>query len=61
MLGGGREDGTYARLEAHGFFWSASETGAATAWFYNFGLGGRALNRQREGDKQMAISVRCVR
>ena len=29
--------------------------------FYNFGKGGQALHRQPMGDKQMAISVRCVR
>lgn len=28
---------------------------------HNFGQGGQALNRQNEGEKQMAISVRCVR
>ena len=34
VLGGGREpDGrAYARLDAHGFYWTASETGATTAW-----------------------------
>ena len=61
VLGGGRGgDGRYARLEAHGFYWTASETTPATAWFYNFGKGGAALNRQREGSKHMAASVRCV-
>lgn len=65
LLGGNRqsEDGKYARLEAHGFYWTASETetDARSAWFYNFGHGGLALYRQREGEKEMAISVRCVR
>jgi hypothetical protein len=28
---------------------------------YNFGQNGRALHRQPHGEKQMAISVRCVR
>jgi uncharacterized protein (TIGR02145 family) len=62
LLGGGREaaNGQYARLEAHGLYWSASESGPSTAWFYNFGKGGLSLNRHREGDKRMAISVRCV-
>jgi uncharacterized protein (TIGR02145 family) len=60
-LGGGRSDaGEYARLEAHGFYWTTSESAPATAWFYNFGKGGRALHRQREGEKQGAFSVRCV-
>jgi uncharacterized protein (TIGR02145 family) len=63
LLGGGRvaEDGQYARLEAHGFYWTASESDPARAWFYNFGKGGLSLNRHREGQKQMALSVRCVR
>jgi uncharacterized protein (TIGR02145 family) len=63
VLGGDREadDGRYARLAAHGFYWTASETDAVEAWFYNFGLGQTSLNRHGEGNKQMAASVRCVR
>ena len=62
LLGGGRNsDGQYARLEAHGFYWTASESDPGRAWFYNFGQGSLSLNRQRGGDKQMAISVRCVK
>jgi len=63
LLGGGRDAGDrqYARLKAHGFYWTASENGPATAWFYNFGQGSQALYRQRGGEKQMAVSVRCVR
>jgi uncharacterized protein (TIGR02145 family) len=62
VLGGGRsEDGQYARLEAHGFYWTASETDSAGGWFYNFGRGGQALHRQSGGEKQRAFSVRCVR
>lgn len=62
VLGGGRsEDGQYARLDAHGFYWTASETDPATGWFYNFGRGGQALHRQSGGEKQGAFSVRCVR
>lgn len=35
LLGGGRsDDGEYARLKAHGFYWTASESNPATAWFY---------------------------
>ena len=42
VLGGGRsEDGQYARLEAHGFYWTASESDPASGWFYNFGKAGR--------------------
>ena len=62
VLGGGRsDDGQYARLEAHGFYWTASETDPASGWYYNFGRGGQALHRQSGGEKQRAFSVRCVR
>jgi uncharacterized protein (TIGR02145 family) len=62
LLGGGRSaDGQYARLEAHGFYWTASESDPARAWFYNFGHGGLSLNRHNDGEKQRAFSVRCVR
>jgi uncharacterized protein (TIGR02145 family) len=62
VLGGGRSnDGQYARLLAHGFYWTASESDPASAWFYNFGKGGLALNRHSDGEKQRAFSVRCVR
>jgi uncharacterized protein (TIGR02145 family) len=61
-LGGSRTpDGQYSRLTAHGLYWTASENGPATAWFYNFGQGGQALNRHSGGQKQMGASVRCVR
>ena len=62
LLGGGRgEDGQYARLEAHGFYWTASEAEPGSACFYNFGKGGLALHRQGSGEKPRAFSVRCVR
>ena len=62
LLGGGRsDDGQYARLEAHGFYWTASEIDATNGWFYNFGKGGQAFHRQDGGEKQGAFSVRCVR
>ena len=62
LLGGGRsDDGQYGRLEAHGFYWTASESDPASGWFYNFGRGGQALHRQSGGEKQRAFAVRCVR
>jgi len=61
VLGGNRSAGQYARLEAHGFYWTASENDPTSAAYYNFGRNGRALHRQPEGEKQMAISVRCIR
>jgi uncharacterized protein (TIGR02145 family) len=61
VLGGGRElGGTYARIEEHGFYWSATESDVGHAWFYNFGRGGGLLNRHSGGDKAMALAVRCV-
>ncbi|HUF49388.1 MAG TPA: fibrobacter succinogenes major paralogous domain-containing protein [Longimicrobiales bacterium] len=63
LLGGGRApDGQeYSRLDAHGFYWTASETSSATAWFYNFGKGQLSVGRHDDGEKQRALSVRCVR
>lgn len=62
VLGGGRSpDGQYGRLEAHGFYWTASEIDSTHGWCYNFGRGGLALHRQRGIEKQTAFSVRCVK
>ena len=48
VLGGNREtSGNYARLEEHGFYWTATESDKEHAWFYNFGIGGGLLNRHR--------------
>jgi uncharacterized protein (TIGR02145 family) len=62
LFGGSRDpDSVYRRLEAHGFYWTATETGATTACFYNFGKNGKMLNRHEDGEKQRAASVRCVK
>ena len=62
VLGGNRSiDGQYDRLEAHGIYWTASENDSITAPLYNFGKGSQALYRGPQGQKQMAVSVRCVR
>jgi len=62
LLAGGRElDGRYARLNAHGFYWTATETDSSTAWFCNFGKGSQSLYRQNDGEKLEALSVRCVK
>jgi uncharacterized protein (TIGR02145 family) len=62
VFGGNREaDGEYARLEAHGFYWTASASDPAGAWLYNLGKNGQILNRHSGGNEKMAISVRCVR
>ena len=61
VLGGNRSAGQYARLEAHGLYWTASDNDLASAPYYNFGRGGGAFHRQPQGEKQMALSVRCIR
>jgi uncharacterized protein (TIGR02145 family) len=62
VLGGNRsEEGQYARVEAHGVYWTASDNDAGSAPYYNFGKNGQALHRQPQGQKQMAVSVRCIR
>ena len=62
VLGGNRSvDGKYERSEAHGFYWTVSEIDPGRAIFYNFGKGSQGLYRQDQGEKQMAISVRCVK
>jgi uncharacterized protein (TIGR02145 family) len=62
VLGGNRSgDGKYDRLEAHGIYWTVSENDPITAPFYNFGKGSQGLYRQPQGQKRMAVSVRCVR
>ena len=62
VFGGSREpNGDYTRLDAHGFYWTATEDATNTAWFYNFGRGAELLNRHAGGDKLMAMSVRCIR
>ena len=62
ILSGGRaEDGIYDDLDAHGFYWTASEDAGNSSIFYNFGKGSQALYRQKEGERLMAMAVRCIR
>ncbi|HTF29172.1 MAG TPA: FISUMP domain-containing protein [Flavitalea sp.] len=62
LLGGGRApDGKYRRLDAHGFYWAATEIDSSLAWFYNFGKGSQTLYQQDNGEKTDAFSVRCVK
>lgn len=62
LLGGGSApDSTrYKRLQGHGFYWTATESDTAHAWFYNFGKGRGMLFRQPDGEKFRAFSVRCI-
>jgi uncharacterized protein (TIGR02145 family) len=62
LLGGGRSpDGNYWRGNAHGFYWTATETDSTNAWFINFGKGSGKLFLQKNGDKPDAFTVRCVK
>ncbi|WP_346321008.1 FISUMP domain-containing protein [Chitinophaga sp. YIM B06452] len=59
--GGGRDpSGNYARGGDHGFYWTATESDSAHAWFYNFGRNGKIMNRHHDGEKTEAFSVRCI-
>jgi uncharacterized protein (TIGR02145 family) len=61
LLAGNRNsDGTYGRLERHGFYWTSTEYDTGTAWFYNFGRGSMILARHEDGQKDRACSVRCI-
>ncbi len=62
LLGEGRgPNGSYERVDRHGFYWTATENDQHTAWFYNFGRGSAMLNRHEDGEKSEAFCVRCVR
>jgi len=63
VLGGGRNDKDlqYLRLDAHGFYWTATESGAQTAWVCNFGRNGVSMGRHADGEKLRAFAVRCIR
>jgi uncharacterized protein (TIGR02145 family) len=60
-LGGNREaNGNYERLGTHGFYWTSTEYESKEAWFYNFAKGSTLLNHHT-GDKNRAVSVRCIK
>jgi len=62
VLGGARRiSGEYARGQAHGFYWTTTEIDGSMASFGNFAKGSQSLYIQKNGEKLMAISVRCVR
>jgi uncharacterized protein (TIGR02145 family) len=63
VFGGGRTDKSleYQRLDAHGFYWTATESGPGTAWMYNFGRNGMSMNRHADAEKLSALAVRCIR
>ena len=55
------QPGRRRRAVVPGSYWTATESGAETAWFYNFGRNGVSLNRHADGEKLGAFSVRCIR
>jgi uncharacterized protein (TIGR02145 family) len=63
VFGGGRsgKDRQFQRIDAHGFYWTATESGADTAWMYNFGRNGVSMNRHAGIEKLDAYAVRCIR
>jgi uncharacterized protein (TIGR02145 family) len=61
FAGGRVQDGSYARINDHGFYWTATATDSASAWLYNFGKGAAMMNRHADGEKQRAFAVRCIR
>jgi uncharacterized protein (TIGR02145 family) len=62
QLGGGRDAaGRYARLDAHGFYWTSTAYDSSSAWYCNFAGGSKALYMQDGGEKTRAFSVRCVK
>ena len=62
VLGGGRDlEGKFARVDAHGFYWTATQNDSSTAPFCNFAKGSQALYFQTDGEKSRAFSVRCIK
>ena len=61
-LGGNRNtDGTYSRIEAHGFYWTSTVLNDSSAGFLNFANGRKVLFLQPDMEKNRAISVRCIK
>ena len=61
-LGGNRNtDGTYSRIEAHGFYWTSTLFDDSSAGFLNFANGKKVLFLQPDMEKKRAISVRCIK
>jgi uncharacterized protein (TIGR02145 family) len=51
----------YARQDAHGFYWTATEVDNKYAWMYNFGINGKLMNRHNDSEKGEAYAVRCIK
>jgi len=62
VLGGGRNPaGDYARIDAHGFYWTSTASNSANAWIYNFGTNMRIVNRHDDSEKVREVAVRCFK
>ncbi len=61
-LGGNRNtDGTYSRIEAHGFYWTSTIFDDSSVGYLNFANGRKVLFLQPDMEKNDAISVRCIK
>lgn len=61
ILSGGRDpDGSYARLNAHGFYWTSTESDQGESWMINFGKGSLLMNHHSI-EKARAVAVRCIK
>jgi uncharacterized protein (TIGR02145 family) len=61
-LAGNRNiDGTYGRIEGHGFYWTSTSLDENNAGYLNFANGRKVLFLQPDMEKIAAISVRCVK
>jgi uncharacterized protein (TIGR02145 family) len=62
ILGGGRDtDGSYKRIDAHGFYWTSTLTIDTTAWLYNFGNNSKIINHHNDMEKSREVLVRCIK
>jgi uncharacterized protein (TIGR02145 family) len=62
LPGGNRNDnGLFDGIGYSGFWWSATETGAANVWFRDLGYDGGGIGRNGLGNKEYGFSVRCLR
>lgn len=61
LAGNKNIDGTYGRIEAHGFYWTSTSFDENNAGFLNFAKGRKVLFLQADMEKSRAISVRCMK
>lgn len=61
LAGNKNRDGTYSRIEGHGFYWTSTMFDKSNAGFLNFANGRKVLFLQPDMETDRAISVRCVK